>query len=120
MKSTILLNSGENTRIVEDEEKARFVYSILEIMQVPINDFWIPDQPLSVEGKAKLRNVLSLYNIDVIDEAGGDLDIYVDKQKIAGWKKCEYKLKRDLSQIDPKKQMFLEMQVDFWSVFEKE
>lgn len=120
MRSILLLNSNENTRQVEDEEKTRFVRSILEIMQVPIDDFWIPDQPLSIENKIKLNSTLSTYNIQVIDDQDGGLKMYCDNEPIAEWKKCEYKLKRDLSQLDPRKQLFLEMKVDFWSIFEEE
>ncbi len=119
MKSTLLLNSNENTRKVEDEEKSRFMRSILEIMGVPIDEFWIPDQSLSVEDKIKLRSILSTYNIQVIDDLDGSLQMYVDGQLIAEWKKCEYKLRRDLSQLDPTKQLYLEMQVNFWSIFEE-
>ena len=119
MKSTLLLNSNENTRKVEDEEKSRFMRSILEIMGVPIDEFWIPEQPLSIEDKIKLRSILSTYNIQVIDDLDGSLQMYVDGQLIAEWKKCEYKLKRDLSQLDPNRQLYLEMQVNFWSIFEE-
>jgi hypothetical protein len=120
MKSTLLLNSNANTRAIEEEEKLRFVRSILEIMGVPIDDFWAPDSILSVEDRIKLRSLLSSYNIKIIDDLDGGLQIYVDNQKIAEWKKCEYKLKRDLSELDPTKQLYLEMQVDFWSIFEEE
>lgn len=120
MNNTLLLNSNENTHAVEDEEKTRFVRSILEIMGVPIDEFWIPDEPLLVQDKIKLRTILSTYNIQVIDDSDGGLRMYVDGQLIAEWKKCEYKLKRDLSELDPNKQLYLEMKVDFWSIFEEE
>lgn len=120
MKSTLLLNSNANTRAIEEEEKTRFMRSILEIMGVPIDDFWAPEEILSIDERIKLRGILSAYNIQVIDDFDGGLQMYVDNQKIAEWKKCEYKLKRDLSELDPTKQLYLEMQVDFWSIFEEE
>lgn len=119
MKSTILLNSNENKRKVEEEEKSRFVKSILEIMGVPINDFW-QDEELSVDEKIKLRSVLSTYNIRVIDDSDGHLQIFVDGELIGEWNKCTYVMKRDLSEIDPNRNLYLEMHTDYWSIFDEE
>lgn len=120
MQRTILLNYGENTKPVEDEEKTRFIRGILEQMGVPIQDFWTTDSPLSIAQKIKLRSILSTYSIQVIDDLDGHLQIYVDKELVAEWLKCTYKLKRDLREIDPRKQLFLEMTINCWSLFEEE
>jgi hypothetical protein len=119
MKATILLNYNENTQQVEDEEKARFLRSILEQMGVPVNDFWTTDSPLSVEQKIRLRGILTNYNVQVIDDLDGLMQIYVEGEKVAEWQKPTYKLKRDLREIDPRKQLYLEMLVECWSLFEE-
>jgi hypothetical protein len=119
MQGTILLNYNENTKQVEEEEKARFLKGLLEQMDVPIAEIWTEDLALSIEQKIKLRAVLAAYNIQIIDDLDGNLQIYVEGERVAEWQKCIYKLKRDLSQIDPRKQLYLEMKVNCWSLFEE-
>lgn len=118
MKSTILLNSNENTRQVEEEEKTRFVRQILETLGLPIDEIWDESGVLSIENKIKLRSILSTYNIQVIDDSDGGLQLYCDGEIIGEWHKCEYKLKRDYQQKDPTKKLYLEMLIDNWSIFE--
>jgi hypothetical protein len=118
MKSVILLNSSENTHEVEEQEKTQFVRHILETMGLPIDKIWNEDNTLSIENKIKLRNILSTYNIQVIDDHDGSLQIYCDGEIIGRWDKCEYILKQDLKQKDPVKKLFLEMHTNHWSIFE--
>lgn len=119
MKATILLNHTENTREVENEEKSRFLRSILEETGVPVQEFWETDEILSVEQRIKLRNIFSIYDIQVIDDLDGRMQIYVGKEVIAEWHKPLYKLKRNLGELDPRKQLYLEMSVEYWSLFEE-
>lgn len=119
MKGTILLNHNENTKKVEDEEKTRYLRGILEQMGVPIQEFWVTEDALSVEQKIKLRSILATYNVQVIDDLDGHMQIYVEGEKVAEWFKCTYKLKRDLREVDPRKQLYLEMEVTTWSLFEE-
>jgi len=119
MKSTILLNSNENLKQIEEEEKARFVKSILEIMCVPIEEFW-QDEGLSVQDKIKLRGLLSAYSIKIIDDSDGHLQFFVENELVGEWNKPEYKMKKDLSEIDPNKKLYYEMHVNYWSIFDEE
>lgn len=119
MKGTILLNHNENTKKVEDEEKTRYLRSILEQMGVPVQEFWTEDGPLSADQKIQLRGILASYSVQVVDDLDGHMQIYVEGEKVAEWFKCTYKLKRDLREIDPRKQLFLEMEVNTWSLFEE-
>lgn len=120
MKGIILLNYDDNIQKVEDEEKTRFLKTLLEQMGVPIDNFWTSDAPLSVNQKIKLRGILATYSVQVIDDLDGLLQIYVEGEKVAEWQKPLYKLKRDLRQLDPKKQLYLEMEVNCWTIFENE
>lgn len=120
MKATLLLNHDENTKKVEEEERTRFLKSILEEMGVPIQEFWTTDGPLSVDQRIKLRGILATYSIQVIDDLDGHMQVYVEGERIAEWFKPTYKLKRDLREIDPRKQLYLEMEVSFWSLFEEQ
>jgi hypothetical protein len=119
MEGIILLNAQENTKQVEEEEKNRFVKNILETLGVPsINDIW-GEGELTVDAKVKLRNLLSSFNINIIDDMDGGLKIYVDQDVVAEFKKPTYILKRDNNQIDPKKKNYLQMTISTWSAFDE-
>jgi hypothetical protein len=121
MKATILLDKDSDTRKVEEEEKSKFIREVLEQIGLPVNEFWTdPNKILEVNEKIKLRQILNAYNIIIIDDLGGHLQMYVENDLIAEWKKCTYKLKTDLRQINPNKRLYLEMNINAWSVFEKE
>lgn len=125
MKGTILLNHSDNTHLVEDEEKARFLRGLLEQMfeEVPevmtkISEIWSEEGTLTPEQKVKMRQFMNTYGIQVIDDLDGSMKIYLDGQVVGEWFKCKYKLKRDVSQRDRRKQFYLEMEVNCWSIFE--
>jgi hypothetical protein len=118
MKATILLNHTDNTRQVEEEEKTRFLRSILEQMGVPIQDFWTDEVIISVDQKIRLRDLISSFGILVLDDQDGRMQIYVEGEKVASWDKPTYKLKSDLSQLDRKKRLFLEMTIECNSLFD--
>lgn len=121
MKSIILLNHNENTKQVEAEEKSKFLKDLLEKMGIEISEFWDDDTILlSVDQKIKLRNILTTYAIKVIDDLDGHMQIFVENELVGEWNKCTYKLKQDLSEIDKKKQFFLEMEVNCWTLFEQQ
>ena len=125
MKGTILLNYNEDTRRVEEEEKARFLRGVLELCFNDVEDvknqilsIWNVDGVLSAPQKVKMRGVLAIYGIQVIDDLDGHMQVYLENELIAEWFKCTYKLKRDLRAIDPRKRVYIEMEVNCWSVFD--
>lgn len=121
MKSTILLDKEENTRRVEEEEKSKFIRYVLEQMGIPVDEFWTnPESILTVEEKIKLREILHAYNVIIIDSLDGHLQMYVENDLVAEWHKPYYKLKTDLRQINPYKRLYLEMNLEFWSVFDQQ
>jgi len=119
MQGVILLNYNENLKKVEEEEQSRFLKNLIEQMGVPI-DFWVEDTHLSVEGRIKLIDTLHKYHIQVINDNDGEMKVYVDKELVGEWHKCTYKLKRNYEEIDRKKQLYFEMAVDFWTIFDQE
>lgn len=125
MKGTILLNHNENTKQIEEEEKQRFLRGLLDQMGIPIAEFWTTDNPLTVEQKIKLRSILTTYRVQVIDDLDGHMQVYFiddsgESELVGEWNKCTYKLKRDLRQRDPRKQLYLEMEVNCWTLFEEQ
>ena len=119
MKGTILLNYDISVKQVEEEEQTRFLHDLLEQMNVPVQEFWTSENSLSINQKIKLRNLLHVFNIQLVDDRDGHLQVFFENQLIGEWKKCTYKIKKDLNSIDPRKQLYLEMQVDCWSLFEE-
>ena len=110
---------------MEEEEKARFLRGILEACfnnteaANQINTIWNTDGVLSAPQKVKLRGLLATYGLQVIDDGDGHLQVYLENELIAEWFKCTYKLKRDLRVMDPRKRVYLEMEVNCWSVFDE-
>jgi hypothetical protein len=119
MQNTILLNYNEGVKQVEEEEKNKFIKNLLIQMGVPIDGIWTDDNVLSIDQKIKLRSILTTYSVQVIDDLDGSLQVYVEREKVAEWNKPIYKLKRDLSVIDRKKQLYMEMTTNSWSIFEE-
>jgi len=118
MEYTVLLNTNENTKAFEIKEQSRFIKSVIETLEVPIE--FNPDEPLTAESKIKFVKSLSAYNISIIDDMDGGLKVYVDADLVAEWYKCKYQLKQDRTKIDPKKRLFLEASIKFTTVFSPE
>ena len=126
MKRTIiLLNYGENTHQVEDEEKSRFIRDVLEqcfentATIEHLHSIWENPGPLSVVKKIELRKLLTHHNILIIDNEE-HLNITLDNEKIGRFEKPTYKLLTDLKISDPRKRVYLEMTFNCWSIFDKE
>ena len=119
MKGTILLNYDDDVKQVEKEEKDRFLRDLLEQMGVPVDEFWTMGVPLNIDQRIRLRELLTKISIRLYDDLDGNLQVYVDDKKVGEWFKSSYKLKRDLRQIDPRKQAYVEMEVNFWTIFEE-
>ena len=125
MRGTILLNHDDNVLRIEDEEKARFLRTIIYQMfeEVPamvseLDKIWTEDAPLSVSQKIQMRQFMNTYHIQVIDDLDGHMKVFVENELVGEWFKSKYKLRRDIAQLDLKKQLYLEMEINFWSVFE--
>lgn len=127
MKATILLSYDENTRQVEEEEKARFLRGVLEqcfenaeTVSFQLQEIWGDgSQPtLTAPQRVRLRGLLSIYGIQIIDNLDGHLQILLEDELIAEWHKCFYKLRKEPKASDPRKRVFLEMEVNCWSSFD--
>jgi hypothetical protein len=127
MKSILLLNYNEDTKQVEEKAKKDFLHTILErcFENTPMIDrihaIYDTDEPLTVPKKMELRGILTKYNIAVIDDdVDGALRIFLDTEEIGVFKKPIYRIKTDSQEKDPRKRVYLEMEINFCSSFEKE
>lgn len=118
MKYNILLSRSENTKEIEHQEQNRFIKSVLEALEVEIE--FNPDEPLSIEQKQKFNQSIRDFNLHIINDFDGGIKIYLGEDLIAEWYKATFKLKSDLSQIDPRDRLYLLMEVFFWTIFEDE
>lgn len=118
MKEILLLNYDENTRQVIEEEKNKFFLSLLDEMGVSDPEFSDMVEKISPVQKAKLRNLLAKFNIQVIDDME-NMNIYVEGKLVGKWNKPLFKIKIDPVQMDRKKQLYIELELDFWSIFEE-
>lgn len=114
MTYTLLLDFNSDKTAVEGEEKAKFILSILEALDVEI-DFWSPIEPLSIENKIKLRQILNDLGLIILENVDGSIEVYFEQKLIGEWRQPFYVLKKDLTKIDPKKKLYLEMHVSFSS-----
>lgn len=105
---------------VEEEEKSKFIRSILENLEIPLDDIWQYNQPfLETEQRRSLKKLLEQYNIEIYSTPDAGVELLIDNEKIAAWFKPTYILKKDHLAKDFKKNIYYEMQIKFWSIFEE-
>lgn len=117
-KEVILLNANADVRTIEQEERTRFLYNVITSMELPVNDFWQGELKLDTHQRIYLREILQSYGVQVIEELDGHMQVYVEEDLIAEWIPCKFVLKKDLRERNPKKKLYLEMEVNTWTVFD--
>jgi len=78
----------------------------------------IEDQ--TIEQKAQLRSNLNDNDILIVDNSDDSIVIYIQKQIIAEWKKPLYVRKEDIEERNPKKKFYIEIHIEYDSVFEQD
>ena len=106
MKAKILLDYHCDVHKEAEEAKYLFLRDLLEKMEIPVNEFWNSND-LTIEQKFQLKKILTSYSIEVYDDMDGHMQVYANKQLIGEFHKSTYKLRRDLREIDPKKQLYV-------------
>jgi hypothetical protein len=118
MHYTILVDRSDNLKQIEAQEQSRFLKMVFDALEISAD--FNPDKPLSVEDKIKLYPTLNSYGITVIDDLGGGLKIFVERDLIAEWKNPSCKMKQEITKAGQKKRLYMELSIDFWTVFEQE
>jgi|688.fasta_scaffold1501588_1 hypothetical protein len=103
-----LLNISENKYSFEEEEKQKFLQSILETFELNVSELF---ENKTIENKVKLKNLLYKNNLKTINEE--DFIIYFENKEIARMKKPFYKIMKDLSEINRKDQLYIEATIEF-------
>lgn len=116
MKEVILLNYNEDINKIAKEERTKFLYNLLEKIGLDVSE--LSEDFFSVEERIKLRNLLTKYGVQVIEDNDGPLRIFVEKTYVGEWRQPTYKLKKDLSILDKKRQLYIEMILDYNHIFE--
>jgi len=120
MKEVISVDREDYRKIVK---QLQFQWTKHVLVQTGMNlSSYFPDddnpESMTIEQKAQLRQTLRQNDILVLDDQDGGIKIYLDKTIIAEWKKPRFDLHQDLSQIDPKKKLYININIDYWSVFD--
>jgi hypothetical protein len=105
-----------------EEERLQFIFYILESMGVPLEGCFpesLNPSEITVDHRVKMKDVLDKYNISFVDYKDKTFDIYLEKDKVATWSKPWVELKKDFSEINPKKRIYVEIHLECWSIFEK-
>lgn len=126
MKDTILA-SKENFREVISETEFAWVIGILSC--IPNLDLDYLDKLLPESGKesertiehiSALRKLLNDNKITISKDSYDNLVIYLQGSPIAFWKKPLYKIKQDLFNKDKSKRYYIEIDLEYSSVFDEE
>jgi hypothetical protein len=124
IKKTFLANR-DNFRQVVDELRYNFTIYVLESLGIPeeILDECFPEggyDEFSVEHKKKLRSILRSFDVTIMDDRDGGTQIYLDRDLMAEWKKCNFKLKRDYSAIELADKVYVQINAEYWTIFDEE
>lgn len=118
MQYTILLNHNENVHKVEDEERLKFIRSVLETLEIAqLSECWeVNKYELSVNERIAIRELLYKYGIKIL--SGEEVEIFLDGELIGKFYKSEFKMKQE--KAGDFTTLYLEMKVRNWTIFEED
>lgn len=118
------LASRDNYRDVEKEWQYEFIYYVLESIGIPeeILQGCFPEegmQAFTVFHKIELRKHMNKFAVSIVDDKDGGINIFVERDKVAEWKKCKFTLREDPAEVDPAKRLYIEIKADIWTIFDQ-
>ena len=126
MGSKTILVDREDVSNIELEEKVNFIFFVLHKMEISLEEIEIclPEdgKNLSTKNKLALRNLCNKFQITILDCGNEETQIFVksdnQEQLIARWMPPEQIMRYD-SAAERNKQLFLELHLKWWSLFEE-
>lgn len=123
MKYSVITNyDPKSIKDAVEEERLQFLFFVLDSMGLSLEGcFPEPLNPkeITVDHREKLSETLEKFNISIIDYKDKTFDIYLEKDKVASWGKHWVELKKDFSEINPKRRIYVNITLECWSVFEQ-
>ena len=125
------LADRDNLRHVEKEWQYEFTAYVLSNLGIPqdILEGCFPANvdKFTIEHKMELRKYLKKYFVTIVDDRDGGLKFYLEVQEgeqrgyvlVAEWKKCRFNYRADPTEVDPVKQMYVEVIADVWAIFDE-
>lgn len=97
-----------------EEKKYRIIRELLLKMGIKGLEPILPIDPnqFSREMKAKFRPLLARYAVTIEDDRQGGTSIYLEQEKVFNWEKPRYIFRVE------NKQLMVEVQLYYWSIFE--
>lgn len=119
MKIILQVDREDCTRIVL-EEQYNFIRTVLTQIDLPVEEC-LPEsmEEFEINNKIALRQILARFKISIQESFNGKIEIYLNQDLIAYWNRPEIILRQELDQADPTKQLYLDLVLDFWSVFDE-
>ena len=125
----IRLASRHNFREIEHEWQWEFCFWVLSSMGIPENllEECLPEdgnfEDITAEHKIRLRKHMDTFDVTIIDDRDGGINIYVYTEEqhvlVAEWEKCKFVYKEDPHEVDSVKRIYVEIHADTWTIFDE-
>jgi len=113
---TVLLVDRHEARKIEEEEKAKWIRSVLEKIGVPLDDW--PENP-SMANLRKMRDLFRAAGIEIINDNCEGIEIYLNDEMVAYWRRPFYKMVMDPRERDVRYKFYYEMHLQCDSVYDQ-
>lgn len=101
----------------ENEEKSKWIFSILDRLGIPTSDWKIDGADQMMPTLRKIRRQLQTFDLEIVDNCNCGIDIYFKGQLLAKWERPQYILKEKKQERDPKFRYYLEMHLNIKEYF---
>ena len=121
MKFTANSDRGDERKVAY-QLRYQWVKFVLEQIKVDWTDCFPQSERLedvTILQSATLRKKLNDNNIIINDNVDGSLDIYVNEELIAEWKKPSFILHINPAKINKRDKYYSEIQMECWSVYDQ-
>ncbi len=119
------LVNREDVKSVTEEQKVQFIFLVLsDFIRADLLEPVLPQDgvEITVQQKMLLRQLCSQFKVRIIEDFGGEVEIVVGEKgkekRVAQWYKPWVALKQDITESDPDKRFYAEIQFKWWLISE--